>query len=223
VPVPDYLAGLGKGAGGLRLGVIRRFYTRDVVADPEMAAALEAALEVLAGLGAEIVELETRPLEEFAACNRVILLSEAYAIHEKWLKERPEDYGQLTRERLLPGAFFSGADYVQALRARRRLAAEFEALLAPLDAAVTLSAMDPPPPIDDDAALAAAYSRQARAPFNLTGSPALAMPTGFARDGGPLSMQIVGKAFDEATVYRVAAAYEAATPWKDMHPPLATA
>jgi aspartyl-tRNA(Asn)/glutamyl-tRNA(Gln) amidotransferase subunit A len=223
VPVPDFTAGLDAGVKGMTVGVVRHFYTRDIPADPEMAAALETAIEVLAGLGAEIVEIETRPLEEYAACNRVILLSEAYAIHEKWLRERPEDYGKLTRERLLPGAFFSAGDYVQALRARRRIAAEWEALLQGVDIAITLSAMDPPPPIDDDAALAATYARQARAPFNLTGSPALAMPTGFAKSGGPLSMQIVAKQFDEATVYRVAAAYEAATPWKDMHPAMALA
>jgi aspartyl-tRNA(Asn)/glutamyl-tRNA(Gln) amidotransferase subunit A len=65
------------------------------------------------------------------------------------------------------------------------------------------------------------YNRQARAPLNLTGSPALAVPTGFASTGLPLSMQIIGKPFDEATVYRVARAYEQATPWTTMHPVLA--
>jgi aspartyl-tRNA(Asn)/glutamyl-tRNA(Gln) amidotransferase subunit A len=64
------------------------------------------------------------------------------------------------------------------------------------------------------------YNRQAHAPFNLTGSPALAMPTGFASTGLPLSMQIIGKPFDEATVYRVARAYEQATPWTSTHPVL---
>jgi aspartyl-tRNA(Asn)/glutamyl-tRNA(Gln) amidotransferase subunit A len=221
VPVPDFAAGLAHGVKGCRLGVIRHFYARDIEAAPEMAAALERALEVLTGLGAEIVEIETRPLAEYAACNRVILLSEAFAIHRKWLRERPEDYAASTRERLLPGAFFSAADYVDALRARRRIAAEFEALIQPFDAVLTASAMDTPPPIDDEAAIARAYSRQARAPFNLTGNPALAMPSGFSEDGLPLSIQIVGKQFDEAGVYRVAAAYEAATPWKDMHPPMA--
>jgi aspartyl-tRNA(Asn)/glutamyl-tRNA(Gln) amidotransferase subunit A len=54
----------------------------------------------------------------------------------------------------------------------------------------------------------------------LTGSPALAVPTEFASTGLPLSMQIIGKPFDEATVYRVARAYEQATPWTSMHPVL---
>jgi aspartyl-tRNA(Asn)/glutamyl-tRNA(Gln) amidotransferase subunit A len=64
------------------------------------------------------------------------------------------------------------------------------------------------------------YGRQAHAPFNLTGNPAVAVPTGFASTGLPLSMQIIGKPFDEATVYRVARAYEQATAWTSQHPTL---
>ena len=197
-------------------------HTRDLVADPEMAAAIETALGVLEGLGAELREVETQPLRAWAACNRTILLSEAFAVHESWLKERPEDYGALTRERLLPGAFVPAVDYVQAVRGRRRLKAEFDALMADLDVVVTASSMDPACEIDDAEAIARSYPRQARPPFNVTGNPALVLPIGFSSDGLPLSMQIVGKPFDEATVYRVADAYEQATPWKDRHPELAT-
>lgn len=223
VPVSDYAAALDKGVRGLRIGVIRHFYSRDLVADPEMAAAIEAALETLAGLGAEIVELSVEPLQVYAGCNRVILLAEAFAVHRKWLQERPEDYAALSRERLVGGAFIPAVEYVQALRARRRLAADFNAAIASLDAVVTASAMDPPCGIEDAEAIATTYARQARAPFNLTGNPALALPTGFSKSGLPLSMQIVGKPFDEATVYRVAHAYEQATPWYRQHPPLEVA
>ena len=80
--------------------------------------------------------------------------------------------------------------------------------------------MDPACPIEDDQLCQALYPRQARAPFNLTGSPALAVPTGFASTGLPLSMQIIGKPFDEVTVYRVARAYEQATEWTAQHPDL---
>jgi len=223
VPVPDFAADLGKGVKGLKIGVIRHFYTRDLVAEPEMAAAIEAALETLSGLGAEIIELSVEPLQVYAGCNRVILLAEAYAVHRKWLRERPEDYAALTRERLVGGAFIPAVEYVQALRARRRLAAAFNAAIAPLDVVVTASSMDPPCEIDDAEAIAGTYARQARAPFNLTGNPALALPTGFSKSGLPLSMQIVGKPFDETTVYRVAHAYEQATSWHRQRPPLAAA
>jgi Asp-tRNA(Asn)/Glu-tRNA(Gln) amidotransferase A subunit family amidase len=90
-----------------------------------------------------------------------------------------------------------------------------------VDVAITASSMDPACAVEDAERCEYTYHRQARAPFNLTGSPALAVPTGFASTGLPLSMQIIGKPFDEATVYRVARAYEQATPWTQMHPVLA--
>ena len=80
--------------------------------------------------------------------------------------------------------------------------------------------MDPACPIEDAELCERLYGRQARAPFNLTGNPALALPTGFASTGLPLSMQIIGKPFDETTVYRVARAYEKATDWTSQHPEL---
>jgi aspartyl-tRNA(Asn)/glutamyl-tRNA(Gln) amidotransferase subunit A len=90
-----------------------------------------------------------------------------------------------------------------------------------VDVAITASSMDPACPVEDAERCEYTYHRQARAPLNLTGSPALAMPTGFASTGLPLSMQIIGKPFDEAMVYRVARAYEQATPWTSTHPVLA--
>ena len=77
----------------------------------------------------------------------MILLSEAYAIHEKWLQERPADYGGLTRQRLLPGAFFRAVDYVQALRQREILRRKLEACMESVDVAVTASSMEPACPI----------------------------------------------------------------------------
>ena len=218
--VSDMGGQLGRGIKGLKIGVIRHFYTKDLIADPEMAAAIETALGVLEGLGAEIREIETRPLAQYAACNRVILMSEACAIHEKWITERPEDYGALLLGRLLPGMAYSGVDYVQATRTRARYAAEFNENFNFLDAVVTINNMEPAFLIEDFEAGETHYPRQARTPFNVTGNPALAVPTGFSTSGLPLSMQIVTGQFDEAMGYRVAAAYEAATGWQDRHPDL---
>jgi aspartyl-tRNA(Asn)/glutamyl-tRNA(Gln) amidotransferase subunit A len=218
-----YTADLGRGVAGLRIGVIRHFYTRDMEADPEMAAGIDAAARRLAELGAEVREIQTAPLGEYAACNRTILTSEAFAIHEKWMRERPEDYGVLARERLMAGAFVRAADYVNATRLRRKMADAFHALISDIDVAVTASSMDPACRIDDPKALESTYTRQARAPFNVTGSPALSVPVGYSKAGLPLSMQIVGKPFSEALIYRVAHAYERATQWVERHPPLGQA
>ena len=213
-------AGLGRGVKGLRIGVIRHFYTRDMEGDAEMVAGIEAALKLLAGLGAEVREIETAPLGEYNACNRILLTAEAYAIHERWLRERPQDYGALARERILSGAFVRAADYINATRVRGRLAKAFHALFAGIDVAVTASSMDPACRIDDPAAIERTYGRQARAPFNVTGSPALSVPVGFSKAGLPLGMQIIGKPFSEALVYRVGDAYEQATQWVNQHPVL---
>ena len=218
--VPDFTADLDKGVNGLKIGVIRRFYTVDFEADAEMARSIEDAVQILAEQGAEIHEIDPGPLADYTSANRVILLSEAYAIHEKWLQERPADYGDLTRERLLPGAFFRAVDYVHALRQREVLRHQFNACMASVDVAITASSMDPACPIEDAELCEKHYGRQARAPFNVTGNPALAVPTGFASTGLPLSMQIIGKPFDETTVYRVARAYERETEWTSRHPAL---
>ncbi len=215
-----YTAALAHGVKGLRIGVIRHFYTHDMQADAEMAAGIETAVQRLAELGAEIREITIAPLAEYAACNRTILTGEAFAIHENWMRERPQDYGALARERLMAGAFVRAADYVNATRLRRKLADAFHALFADIDVALTASSMDPACRIDDRQAIDHTYSRQARAPFNVTGNPALAVPIGFSKSGLPLSMQIVGSAYGEALVYRVADAYEQATDWTARHPQL---
>jgi len=220
LPTPDFTADLDKGVDGLSIGVIRHFHNRDMTAEPAMAQALEDALVVLSDLGADISEIETAPLGDFATCNRIILLSEAYAIHRNWLQARPEDYSESFLERILPGAFLSANDYVDALRLRRKLTANFNRTISGLDGVIAVSAMDAAFAIDDAEEIALKYPRQARTPFNLTGNPALAIPTGFNDDGMPLAMQIVGKQFDEATIYRIAADYEAATDWHLRRPPI---
>jgi aspartyl-tRNA(Asn)/glutamyl-tRNA(Gln) amidotransferase subunit A len=165
-------------------------------------------------------EIRAAPLGEYLACNRTILTSEAFAMHEKWMRERPQDYGALARERIMAGAFVRAADYVNATRLRRKMADAFHASLAEIDVAVTASSMDPPCRIDDPQAVESTYGRQARAVFNITGSPALSVPVGFSKAGLPLAMQIVAKSFGEAMIYRVANAYEQATEWVKQHPSL---
>jgi aspartyl-tRNA(Asn)/glutamyl-tRNA(Gln) amidotransferase subunit A len=221
VAAPDFSAGLDRGVSGLRIGVIRHFFERDLHADPEMKCGIENALDVLRGLGAEIRDIALAPLGDYAAANRIILLSEAFAIHETWFRERPQDYGASTRRRIGGGAFIRAADYVNATRVKARLAREFAETMRDFDVAITASSMDLPARLDDPAALEHSYGRQARPPFNLLGAPAMSVPTGFSSAGLPLSMQIVAKNFDEAMIYRVAHAYEQATPWTERRPTLA--
>ena len=215
-----YAADLDRGVKGLKIGVIRHFYAADMKAEAEVADGIEAAVNKLAALGAEIREVSTAPLADWLAVNRTILTSEAYAAHEKWMRERPQDYGALARERIMAGAFVRAADYVNATRLRRKLADAFHALFSEIDVALTASSMDLPCRIDDPQAVEHTYGRQARAPFNVTGGPALSVPAGFSRSGLPLGIQLVGKPWTEALLYRVAHAYEQSTHWGDRHPAL---
>src|ERR1700730_17704503 len=217
-PVPDYGAMLGKDVKGLRIGVIRHFYTKDVAADPKQVDALDAAVRLFAEAGAATAEITLPPLQDFSACGQIILAAEAYAVHERWLKERPQDYGARARERLLAGAELRAVEYLQAVRWRLQLRDQVAAAFANIDVAITASSMDPACRVDDDAALAANYWRQARMPFNVTGQPGLVIPAGFSKDRLPLSLQLVGRPFTEPMLYRVAQFYEDATGWTKHHP-----
>ncbi len=217
-PSGHYEAGLEGGVRGLRIGFIRHFHETDLPADPEVTAGLENVVRTLQSLGAETRDVRLPTLGEFGAVNRVILQSEAWAIHGPWLRERPGDYGQLARRRLMAGAFLAAGDYVQACRRRLEMIASVEAALREVDVLVCASAMDPPSRIEDAAETERTYPRQARTPFNVTGHPALAMMAGLSRSGLPLSVQFVGRYFGEATLFQVARAWEREAAIEDKHP-----
>jgi len=206
---------------GARIGVIRSFFRHDMIAAPEMDAGIEDALALLGDLGAEISEVEAPSLSELADCNRVILLAEAYSVHRKSLQSRYFDYSGSLRERVLPGAFILAADYEAARRLQRTFTARVDEILNGFDVLITATNLDPPARFDEEEILKARYSRHARAPFSLTGHPALSLPAGFSESGLPLAMQIIGKHRDERSVYRVARAYEAANPLAFSVPPMA--
>jgi aspartyl-tRNA(Asn)/glutamyl-tRNA(Gln) amidotransferase subunit A len=217
----NYARQMKKGLKGLTIGYVRHFHEKDQPASAEMAAALDAAAKLLAKEGAKIKTISLPSLNEFAGVNRAILMAEAASIHGKWLRERPGDYANLTLRRLLPGLFMRAEDYVQAQRRRRELVAAVEAAFAEVDLLLTASSMDAACKIDDPEAVEITYPRQARTPFNVTGHPAMTMMCGISKAQGlPLSLQLVGPSFGEALIYRAAAAYERAAPWKDLRPAL---
>jgi aspartyl-tRNA(Asn)/glutamyl-tRNA(Gln) amidotransferase subunit A len=215
-----YAQALERPVRDLRVGYIRHFHEIDMPAEPEVTSALDHVARTLQTEGAEVREVTLPTLGEFGAVNRVILQSEAWAIHGPWLRERPGDYGQLARRRLMSGAFFSAGDYVQAQRRRLQMIAEVEAALREHDVLLCASSMDPACRIDNPADIERTYPRQARTPFNVTGHPALAMMAGVSTNGLPLSVQFVGRYFDEATVFQVARAWEQASGVHTRHPPI---
>jgi aspartyl-tRNA(Asn)/glutamyl-tRNA(Gln) amidotransferase subunit A len=221
VAVPDFLAGIGQDLSGLKIAYPRHFFANADGVSAEVVASLDAAAQAIAGLGAEIAEVRLPDFEIFNACGRVIIAAEAYAIHEQDLKDRPLGYGRYTYQRMIAGAALSAADLVQALRLRRELAVVVNtSILKTYDAIVTATGLSPAPRFSEFPTDAPLKLMVQTIPFNVTGNPALALPTGFSTSGLPLGMQIVGRAFDEPTVFRIGAAYEAAAGWIHERPDL---
>jgi aspartyl-tRNA(Asn)/glutamyl-tRNA(Gln) amidotransferase subunit A len=219
-PIPDYRAALGRDVKGLRIGLIRHFYERDNEANAATRQAIDAAAKTLAGLGCSVRDVTLSPLADWAACGVTIMLSEAYAIHEANLRSRFTDYGEIFRDRMVLAGLITAADYVQALRRRRELIAELDTAMAGLDLVMTAAAPSEAPPIDQVPKFTIMDRPSLTIAFNVTGSPAMSVCCGYTDSGLPLSFQIVGKRFDDATVLRLAHAYEQATPWRGRRPNL---
>lgn len=218
--VPDVSRGLKRGVKGMKIGVIRHFWERDGVADPEIAAAMETALEVYRGLGAELIEIELAPLREYVDILKPIMAGEAWAYHRRYMASGANAYGALARDRIGAGETQTTADYLEAMEKRRELEVAYRQTMKDVEAALTIVTLNPPPRFDDAEGMARSYSLEGRPPFNIVRAPAMAMPMGATATGLPISIQVVGRHFDEATVYRVAAAYEAETNWTRRRPPL---
>ncbi len=220
VAVPDYVTGLEDGVKGLRVGLIRHFYTGDFASPPEIVAAIDGVAETLAGLGAEMEEVSVSPLVDWHAVGRVLVPAEAFAIHEERLQTRWDEYGRLARNRLMLGSLFRAVDYIQAQRRRTELLAELEAVLARCDIVVTTGTLTPTPPLDDTEPFPFIDVPTIGIPFNLTAHPCHAIRAGFFADGMPIGAQIAGRHWDEATVLRAAHAFERAAGLLDRRPPL---
>ena len=216
-PVDDYTAGLGRGVRGLRVGVVRNYFFEGI--DPEVAGAFEEAMATLRRLGAEVRDVQ---IPSLAATHSflLIMLAEAYAYHERDLREHPELYGDVLRERLLAGALVTAAEYVQAQRVRSGICRETAAVLRDVDVLATPTTPKPATPFALAHDPEFGFPRSNMPPFNITGSPTLALPCGFSASGLPLSLQLAGRPFDEATVLRVGHAYEQATRWHTRRPPV---
>ena len=221
LPVPDYTADLNMGIRGMRIGVIRHFYESHLPPEDETRRAFETALQELTKLGALLEEVKLRELEDYDDCKVIISEAEFFAVHEKDLLERFQDYGANLRFRAVPGGLIRAVDYIQAQRQRAKLVAEMQTLFAGYDAMVTLCTYGPAPKMSADEPTHFFQRPNLTAVFNVTGNPAISICTGFDRMGLPLAMQIVGKPFDEATILRIAHAYEQATPWRRQRPALA--
>jgi aspartyl-tRNA(Asn)/glutamyl-tRNA(Gln) amidotransferase subunit A len=217
-PAQDFAGSLQSGISGLRIGVVRNFLDMDTGAG----SAIGASQEVFRRLGAVVSDVRLSSLTHYNDVATTIARAEWYAIHERTLRASPELYGQSARIRLMAGAFVSGADYVNAQRHRARLAAEMAAVMQGVDILLTPTWNNDPAPLyaGEEGPL---FPDNFTMPFNVTGNPALAICNGFTPDGLPLSMQLVGRPFEDHLTLRAGHAFECATPFRDRRPPLTNA
>ncbi|MBI4504295.1 MAG: hypothetical protein HY691_02075 [Chloroflexi bacterium] len=216
IAVPDYRAALIGNLSGVRLGVPRTYFFDE--AEAEVATTVRAAIDVLVQLGATAAEIDL-PRSRFApAASWAAAFTEGFAIHRASFLARPRDYTPGFLHKIVCAGFLTAEERVTALRLREVVTAELVGALREVDAIVT--------PTSPHAAyrLGGTYPRADSSRFtraaSIAGLPALSVPCGFTRAGLPVGMQVIGRAWDEATVLRVGHAYEQATEWHLRRPPL---
>jgi aspartyl-tRNA(Asn)/glutamyl-tRNA(Gln) amidotransferase subunit A len=215
VPVPDFTAHIEAGVSGLRLALCPDLHFLEL--DAAVARALDEATRVLSGLGAKIETVPFRLASEVQATREAISRAEFATLHRERFAAHPEGYGADVRARLEDGRRITADDYVRACRMREALRRDLDEILRVVDALVVPVAPCEAPLISGtsrvngkDVTFSAGLAM--RQVFNVTGLPAVAVPTGFGESDLPVSMQIVGPAWAEEKVLRIAHAYEVATP-----------
>jgi aspartyl-tRNA(Asn)/glutamyl-tRNA(Gln) amidotransferase subunit A len=218
-PATDLTVGMSHGIKGLRIGVVRHFWETDMRAHPDLGPAMEKAIEVFQYLGAVVEDVQLRPMQHYLDIKIVTAESELFSIHLPELRTRPQDFGQDFRGRALAACLFTSEDYVRASRCRRVITTEMQDVYKRCDLLLTANT-SAAPRIDKHDILSFWTSASLTTPFDVTGGPALALPCGFTAEGLPLSLQIVGRPFDDATVLRAGHAFETETGYWTTRPTL---
>jgi Asp-tRNA(Asn)/Glu-tRNA(Gln) amidotransferase A subunit family amidase len=225
IPVPDYLGALNADLTGLRIGIDRLPESAGGQRDSALDAVIDAVIAQLQGLGAEIVDVELPFYDEMTAVAIVLMVCEALAYHLPDMQTRWFDYFAGTRAMIGTGVLYSGADYVQAQRARRVGQKALAVLYKQVDIVLTPTSSAGATSLDG---LTSALERAEVGGFgpvhtpywDATGNPVLSMPMGFTADGLPLGMQVAGRPFEEETVLKVADAFQQVTDWHRLVPEL---
>jgi aspartyl-tRNA(Asn)/glutamyl-tRNA(Gln) amidotransferase subunit A len=226
-PVPDYRAHLSERLEGIRVGVERDYFFYDGVR-PDVRAAVEAAIDELGALGAEVVDVPRIEYIEYAApAGITVLVADTSEWHRRFLRERGDRYVQATRVMLELGELVPATAYVRAQKARAvvrdGLRRAFDGHRLDVLAAPTIPM--PTVPLELLSVDLTGSGETALSGFlhhcflaNVTGVPALSVPCGFSDEGLPIGLQLYGRPFGEPDLFRVGHAYQVATEWHLRHP-----
>jgi aspartyl-tRNA(Asn)/glutamyl-tRNA(Gln) amidotransferase subunit A len=226
VPTVDYSRDLDLGVRGLRIGIVPSYFFEHL--QPAVHDAVRDAIVTLEGLGAQVVEVEIDHIEGNISAQLTIESCEPSTYHQRWLRERPEDYGGDVRLLLEMGELHLATHYLQAQRYRALLREQFLDAFRSVDVFVcptlpftaTAVGADTVEIEDGEEEDMLSAIMQFTGVSSLTGLPALAVPCGFDADGLPIGMQVIGRPFDEVTLFRLGAAFQAATDFHSRRPDL---
>lgn len=226
VPLADYRADLGRGVRGLRIGLIRDYSLTHV--QKAVGEAVRGALKTLEAEGARVEEIAMPSIHGNISAQLTIESCEPSAYHQEWLRTRPGDYGEDVRTLLEMGEMYLATHYIQAQRYRSVLRREFLEGFKQVDVFVTptlpftatpCGATDVVIENNQKEDMLSAIMQFTGVP-SLAGLPALSLPVGFDPDGLPVGMQVIGRPFDEAGLFRLGHAYQAVTSWHTKSPAL---
>ena len=209
----------------IALGWPRNFFFDRV--DDEVLQAIEVAVKLLEKRGAQVKQISLSHIADSADAGTQIALAEALNFHQSagFYPARAAEYGMDVRSRLEQGVNIRAADYLHALESRARIAAEFDAALAEVDAIVAPSAPITAPHIGEtvirirgeEETVRSALVRVSR-PANFTGHPAISIPCGFTTEGMPIGLQLIASHWNEASLLEIASHYESQTDWHKRRP-----
>ena len=180
---------------------------------------VEGSVETLEAEGAAVSSISLPRIDEIPNAVTAMMMPEPLAYHQKWLNERPDDYGESVRFRLELAAAIPAVAYVQAQRFREMVVQEWrEQVFSKVDVLACPTTAVSAPAIDESELSTTFNLIRLTNPLNLIGTPCVSLPCGFTEAGLPIGLQLVGRWFDEATVLRAAFAYEQATDWHKRRP-----
>ncbi|GGB43720.1 amidase [Lentibacillus populi] len=212
----DYTRLIGKDVKDIKIGIPEEFYYEDL--DAEVDTCIQDAIKCLERLGVKMTTVNIPSMHEFSEAHKVILRSDAYAIHAQNLLDYPTKWDDEVKERLITALDTKGYDYAKAMRTQKLAKQEYREVLDTVDALITPTMSILPPNINErhtgkdksDEHHIRWTITKLTAPTNLSGFPSLTLPCGFSADRMPIGVQLIGKEFDEAKLYQIGYALEQA-------------
>ncbi|GAA1249352.1 amidase [Prauserella halophila] len=216
-PTADYSRNLDAGADGLRIGVIDGYSLHHL--QPQVDKAVRQALEVFTSAGAQTLGVQVDDLEGNISAQLTVEAAEPSTYHQRWLRERPDDYGDDVRTLLEAGELLPATHYLQAQRYRTLLRRQTLAALEKADVLACPTLPFTATPLGDATVeieldkpedMLSTIMQFTGLP-SLTGLPAISVPCGFDEAGLPIGMQLIGRPFEEGVLLRAAAAFQQLT------------